>query len=572
MKKYFYSIFAATTMLMAASCSQDEELVSSSNGNEEVVTFTVNAGVVTRAAGDGNTVNMVHYEVWDKNTGTLVISTIDGSSALTQGRAEGVSGGRATVSMSLVKGVPYDITFWAQHEEGSAYDISAGLDNITLKSELLANKEQYDAFFKTLYDFKVSEGSTTVELKRPFAQVNVGTTPADWERANALGVGVNQSTVTVSGVHNQFNARTAVATGETSVTFALNTILSETFTAADSTYQYLAMNYLLADSAKTIHDMEVTFNDGETEINTISVANMPIQRNWRTNIVGRVLTSDEDFIIIIDPEFEGEYNRYIGIQEPVYDEATSTYTITNAAELAWVANEVNVEGNNFAKKTVVLANDIDLAHMAWTPICDGSEGCAKWFNGTFDGQGKTIKNLNVEVEGTRKPAGLFGKVLGKIQNLNVDGAKVVGFGQNGVIAGGIYGSISNCTVTNAEVTANVELIDGTYDNGDKVGAIVGQVWEGNYSITGCTVSNTTLKAYRDAGTITGCLTTGSNHTQTVTGNTVGENVVIIIDQSATPYAGAPKDPNAGHYVGSLRGNGNFVVENNTGEAVIQGVE
>ena len=108
-KKYFYPVIAATTLLMAVSCSQDEELIAGKDG--DMVTFTINTGEVeTRLAGDGKTVNTVHYEVWDKNTGKLVISTIPSSGAMTTARTAPVEDKHATVSMSLVKGVPYDIT------------------------------------------------------------------------------------------------------------------------------------------------------------------------------------------------------------------------------------------------------------------------------------------------------------------------------------------------------------------------------------------------------------------------------------------------------------------------------
>ena len=54
------------------------------------------------------------------------------------------------------------------------------------------------------------------------------------------------------------------------------------------------------------------------------------------------------------------------VEEPAYDEASKSYTVTNAAQLAWIAEQVNA-GDTFAGKTVVLAGDIDLNSYAWTP-------------------------------------------------------------------------------------------------------------------------------------------------------------------------------------------------------------
>ena len=66
------------------------------------------------------------------------------------------------------------------------------------------------------------------------------------------------------------------------------------------------------------------------------------------------------------------------------------YELFNESGLNWLATSVN-EGNTFAGKNVVLKNDVTLAN-AWTPI--GT--LENVFNGTFDGNYKTIRNLVVE--------------------------------------------------------------------------------------------------------------------------------------------------------------------------------
>lgn len=74
-----------------------------------------------------------------------------------------------------------------------------------------------------------------------------------------------------------------------------------------------------------------------------------------------------------------------------FDGQTGTYTISNDADLLGFANIVNgTRGDgsaayNFESATVKLANDIDLGGMTWTPLAT--------FKGTFDGQGKAIKNF-----------------------------------------------------------------------------------------------------------------------------------------------------------------------------------
>lgn len=312
MKKLIFPLFGALAM-MFASCSQDDAINEIENG--ELVTFSIETGEKATRAGDGNTVNTLHFQVWDKNSETLVISSIDELGAKTLQKAETVTAGKATVAFNLVKGVPYDIVFWACHDQDNCVDISKGLDNITLKNTLNANVEAYDAFFHAEKDYKVQPGKTTVYLKRPFAQINVGTTAEDWEKAGKLAVEIDKSTITITDVYEGFNARTGnVAGSTTELTYGLNSVLDDTFTvenAADgskTTYKYLSMNYVLAQADKSsTHTFSFELNDGDQVINTVTIQNLPIQRNWRTNIIGNLLVSSEEFEIIVDPEFDGDH-------------------------------------------------------------------------------------------------------------------------------------------------------------------------------------------------------------------------------------------------------------------------
>ena len=310
MKKYFYTLLTAATLLTAVSCSPIDELFSGENGEAEKVSFTIQAGQIqSRAAGDGNTVDQVHYEVWDKSTGKLVISSVSGKNG---GEPVEIVNRTATVEVRLVKGVEYDIAFWAHNEQGTGYLIEDGLENIRLKDGVKANKETYDAFYQVLTDYKVSNVVKTVVLKRPFGQLNVGTSFEDWQKAINLDVEIDRSTISVTQVANVFNARTGKITrqeGLTQLTFDLEDVLKETFDVEGTPYHYLGMNYFLADTEKTLHELTITLNDGDKVVNTLKVINMPIQRNWRTNIIGDLLTSKENFRVVVEPGFEDDYNE-----------------------------------------------------------------------------------------------------------------------------------------------------------------------------------------------------------------------------------------------------------------------
>ena len=213
---------------------------------------------------------------------------------------------------------------------------------------------------------------------------------------------------------------------------------------------------------------------------------------------------------------------------------TPDLVITTKEELFAFANEVNVNGNGFAGKLVVLGADIDLENAEWTPIGQtGGNGVATYFQGMFDGKGYTIKNLkvtdNAYDEGKNYAAGLFGFIDAgdaQIVNLTVDGAEVNGHHWTGVIAGYLSGKISNCTVKNAIVNCTHANDDAC---GDKAGVIVGYVNQG--VVTNNNAQNSTVTAGRDAGQIAGAAkadyvygNTATNVTVTAGDDCTGANI------------------------------------------------
>lgn len=91
---------------------------------------------------------------------------------------------------------------------------------------------------------------------------------------------------------------------------------------------------------------------------------------------------------------------------------------------------------------------------------------------------------------------------------------------------------------------------GKYDNGDKVGGIVGYLCYG--TVTGCTVKNTTIKAYRDLGGIVGCTgVANSNQSSTISDNTIN-GVTLVIDKTNNYKNYTTKEAhNAGDFLGRL---------------------
>ncbi|MDE6140878.1 MAG: right-handed parallel beta-helix repeat-containing protein, partial [Alistipes sp.] len=79
----------------------------------------------------------------------------------------------------------------------------------------------------------------------------------------------------------------------------------------------------------------------------------------------------------------------------------------------------------FSGKTVTLAADIDLAGSEWTPIGNGSRKSSSYtgnsFQGTFDGQGKTVSGLSVKSLSGDAAVGLIGVLDGgTVRNVNLE--------------------------------------------------------------------------------------------------------------------------------------------------------
>lgn len=178
-------------------------------------------------------------------------------------------------------------------------------------------------------------------------------------------------------------------------------------------------------------------------------------------------------------------------------------TISDEAGLFWFAKQANA-GNNFAGKTVTLANDIALT-KAWTPIGIYTDSKTH-FKGTFDGQNHTVSGVEV-TENRTNGVGFFGKVYtGTIKNLTVEGTiTATNCNYVGGIVGHGYATISNCTFKGSV---------GSTENTMQVGGIAGS---GGFTITNCSVyGNVTAECWaggivgncQDGGAYTNCYVEG----------------------------------------------------------------
>ena len=600
MKKLIYCAAALAAMIFAGSCQQENlEPVA----QENTVTYTVELpDVQTKAIGDASTVDQLIYEVWktetaderDLTNSAKATRLYQDQTALVQRNGKTC----AVVTFNLVQDQEYTILFWAQKNGAGVYNTENLTDVHYAKecepgsSEYFSNQENYAAFYAADFVSDEDTKSRTVILKRPFAQLNIATknTVEDYT------VKLNSSRVVISSVATHFNVaqnRPATPAVGEPVSFDFKTADVPTdpakITVNGQEYDYVAMNYVFANgNAIVSYEINTTLyshSDANTQTTAQiknTVPNVPLKENYRTNIVGNLLTSTTEYYIEIDDSWYDEPGD--GTEVEVWDglyaqeppkNAQGQYEVSLAAHLAWIAESVNgtlVASNDavtksagytrdsFSGKTFVLTQDIDLAQdidfgpALWTPIGARTD---KPFEGTFDGNGFTIKNLyvdmdqivanqrNIQSDLVIRPndnAGLFGFCKNAtIKNVTVEHATVKGHYKAAVIV-----ADANCTLVDNCHVVDATVLSTPYnkDDANNAGAIVGYLaGEGKWAkVTGCSVTDASVTAYRDVAAIAG----RTNQKTEVSGNTVTD-VQVVADQ--TPEYKEPKAANAGKVVG-----------------------
>ena len=307
MKTKLFKTLAATAMsVLAIACAKEPV---ADNGQQAGVSFMVEVpgASVTKAYGEAEKATKLYYQVFD-NAGAP-IEGLGVQTAYLVGKA-------AKVSFQLVKDQTYNFVFWAQTTETGYYNIdeTEGLKKITADytTHKDANDENRDAFFAT-ESFKVTGPVTkTVTLKRPFAQINIGTKDqlkAGSATAPAIDFTGAKSSVTVTGVPIVFSPLAAtpetMLTVPATVTFASAAIPTGQLKVNETDYNYLAMNYVFAPAEGTVCDLSAEIALTGREPIQLSSPTTPIKRNWRTNILGSLLTSSVDINVVVDPGFGG---------------------------------------------------------------------------------------------------------------------------------------------------------------------------------------------------------------------------------------------------------------------------
>ena len=372
MKRYLLSTFTiAAAALLVTSCN-DEMDNGLKTGDEGTVTFTAQlpSEMGTRAFADGLTAKHLQYAVYEAGQSTPL--KVFGDETTVVGEAEMVDL-KKSVTLQLTSGKSYDVIFWADATTDSPYTFDPATQKVSVDySKVNNNSDNCDAFFKKETITVSGNQSVDVKLTRPFAQVNIGTD--DFDAAKASGLEVTQTEV-VAKAFATLNLATGEVSDEADRTFTMKAIPTASdgeFPVAGG-YKYLSMDYLLVGADKAT--VNVAFNYGGPQNRTFT--NVPVQRNYRTNIYGSLLTNTTDFNVVIEPAFIGtlgiatdeeladaasHHNRHVQLADNVQlalptNIAEGVVITGGTNSVLKVKNGYQIPNDNVTFKDVTLARD-----------------------------------------------------------------------------------------------------------------------------------------------------------------------------------------------------------------------
>lgn len=311
MNKNLFKTFAIAAMaVLAGACAKEQ--VGPSDGETTEVSFNVEVpgvSMVTKGISDAASVNELICQLFIKEGNDYkLIQTYNAP----------VEAKKASLNMTLVKKQRYYVAFWAQ-AKGTGYYNTENLQSVTINYDAVkANDPQMDAFWSSvelnlpaLTEAELKK-KTNVTLYRAVAQVNFGSKTFD--RADELSV--KESTISMTGVPNTFNALfgnkdNAYSGSVDQVTYKTNaTITGEKLVVGGTDYDYLATAYVFASKLGSLTTASAKFTLTNGKSTTVDLANVPIKRNMRTNILGNLLTFDAEWHVTVDSEFKGGNEFY----------------------------------------------------------------------------------------------------------------------------------------------------------------------------------------------------------------------------------------------------------------------
>lgn len=582
-----FSIVAFATLLLAGSCQKEN--FGSANGNTVAYTVQLPGNIATKSIGeDVSTITKLVYAVYRTEAQTAD-DYLAAETCLYQKTAT-LTDGQTTLYLELVNNQNFRVLFWAQDPNAGIYDAS-DLKNVTIDyTNLDANQESYAAFAGS--DFiKVGDNLSgrTVYLHRAVAQLNIATTPESMVLGEAganetssyqTPVTLTSTQVTVNGLASTYNVADASVGEILTADFVFDatdpSVLSEqTLDVKGVNYNYISMNYVgFAPALGTNVEVDYVI---ETNVGTItnSISSVPVKPNYRTNIIGNLITSTSDYTVILDNEWDGThfYATDTNAAQAALDAAEDgtiikLYPGVNYGTLVFRQNasskvvDITTAGGDAAGNEKYRRIENLTIIGAEGAVVDGFDFQVGWIAGSGASyiDINNLKVQNVTFSGSKTPfnfEGSKGSSLG-IDGLTIDGCKMVDADNNNrfvfqQISGYkelndktaneyvMTAGIKNLTITNCEVTGAYMVIESrAMENLTITDNIFRGIKARDMLITSDT-TNHSDKTYTGFITITGNQSFDGEERFVRASLNNSDAVVTIANNTITNYKGADVD-------------------------------
>ena len=528
MKAIYLAITAAAAALLLSACQRNELGGGSLSGEEVTVGISavmpLDGGAVVKSdaePGKGDEVNrciMLVYLVADD-------AVLSNATKVGEPKTVEVTDGKASFgSLQLVAGHTYRLVFWADCAATGTDDAltdqyysTEKFPVVTFKQDVTyaGNDDSRDAFFAS-YELKVDGPSNhTVELHRPFGQLNIITSDYSVVETSFLALVPEMVSLTFSKVPQGINLLTGTLT-ETFIEPLRGVsvaVAAVTEPAAASGSKQLSFDYIFApeEGQYSIPEITMSFDDedGKEVASDYKFVNLPVQRNYRTNVSGALLTDRTGVDVKVEPGFDGD-EEVISSVDRLMNALENGGRVMLAQDMEIDRSSEESTGPDDDPNRIVVEKDVEIDLNGHKLTLKGESRMAA--------NNAEIKISNGNIESESQSAEIFrffanegGKVVVEDVVMNVSGTTGVGFNpgannarlevRNSTIVAGKYAVGTNAAkpVSGAEIVienstlkaqtpilvninANTKITNCTFE-----GTVQGGLFRGGqYEVTGST--------------------------------------------------------------------------------------
>lgn len=392
MKKILLFASALAGLFLAGSC-QRENLEPMESANTVTYTVTVPDALATKGIGDDiSAVNQLVYEVYrTQEEGVETFTNLDN---FLYHKTAPITNGVATIELEFVNNQNFTVLFWAHTKDNGVYDVD-DLTSVTIESPDAANNINAQAFVGR--DFVrncVSDADGKVTLTRPVSQLNIATTPESLGKFQDV-IELKGSSVKVTGLATSYNIGTLSAFGATATEYEYTetAVPEEALTVNGVGYTYVAMNYVGFAANDGSSDVTVSYviNTSEGDIEN-EIINVPFKPNFRTNIIGNLITSKTAYTIELDetwgnPDLAPDaiyMAAALGGEVTLDEDIVLTEPLEVKAKMTINLNGKTISGNYHKSAGAIIKNNGTLTITGGTISSSGENGgSAVQNNGTM---------------------------------------------------------------------------------------------------------------------------------------------------------------------------------------------